>query len=156
MKKIVAYLLFVLVVAVALFALLTKGDVFPGWIMERQGLIKCALAGMLGGVLYCMRSVYLNRCVKDRWNEQWHVWYVLRPIVSSICGVVAYLILKAGLVVLDASSSTNSGQYGYMAFALFAGLNVDKFVAKLEELGMAVFGIEKSRASASTNTENKE
>jgi len=36
-----------------------------------------------------------------------------------------------------------------MAFAFFAGLNVDKFVGKIEDVGMAIFGIEKSRTARS-------
>ena len=59
-------------------------------------------------------------------------------------GYVIWLFLKAGLVVLDASQNGNGGDYGYLAFAFFAGLNVDKFIGKIEDVGMALFGIEKS------------
>ncbi|ENF4162310.1 hypothetical protein RS795_004742 [Escherichia coli] len=59
-------------------------------------------------------------------------------------GYVIWLFLKAGLVVLDASQNGNGGDYGYLAFAFFAGLNVDKFIGKIEDVGMTLFGIEKS------------
>lgn len=112
--------------------------------------LRCALIAVLGGILYCLRSVYLNRCLHDQWSKSWEVWYYLRPITSLICGVVAYIFLKAGLVVLDASQNSGEGSYGnygYYAFSFFAGSNVDKFVAKIEEIGKSLFGIEKTRNS---------
>ncbi|HCV04193.1 hypothetical protein AAEU31_12935 [Pseudoalteromonas sp. SSMSWG5] len=123
--------------------------------------LRCALVAVIGGILYCLRSVYLNRCLHDQWSKSWEVWYYLRPITSFICGVVAYIFLKAGLVVLDASQNTaddSYGNYGYYAFAFFAGSNVDKFVAKIEEIGKSLFGIEKTRNSklSDLKKENKE
>ncbi len=115
--------------------------------------LKCGMVAALGGVLYCLRSVYLNRCVHNRWDIQWEVWYYLRPLTSSICGLVAFLFLKAGLVVLDASQNQGAGEFGYLALALLAGLNVDKFVEKIEDIGKSLFGIEKSRNAK--NSSNK-
>lgn len=149
MKRIIGYLFTLLLLVALVYAGLVKGDVFPEWIMSKKLMIRCGLIGVLGGTLYCLRGVYLNKCVRNCWEDRWHVWYVLRPVVSGICGVVAYLFLKAGLIVLDASQNGSGGDYGYMAFAFFAGLNVDKFVGKIEDVGMAIFGIEKSRTARS-------
>ncbi|MDO9177607.1 MAG: hypothetical protein Q7U16_04655 [Agitococcus sp.] len=153
MKKVIAYQVVLLLVILAGF-LLFKVLTIPEWILQIKLAINCCMIAALGGILYCLRSVYLNRCVHNRWDEQWEVWYYLRPITSSICGVVAYLFLKASLVVLDASQNVDSGEYGYLAFAFLAGLNVDKFVEKIEDLGKSLFGIEKSRVSKSSS-ENK-
>jgi len=44
---------------------------------------------------------------------------------------------------------------GFFALAFIAGFNVDKFVAKIEEVAKAVWGIDRTRSSTITN-ENKE
>jgi hypothetical protein len=154
MKSVIAYLLVILVmIAIAFVCIEAYG--LPAVFLTLDLPIRCAIIAVLGGVLYCLRSVYLNRCVHDRWTKSWEIWYYLRPLASLICGVVAYVFLKAGLVVLDASQDSEAGNYGYYAFAFFAGLNVDKFVAKIEEIGKSLFGIEKTR-NADLSGKNKD
>jgi hypothetical protein len=79
---------------------------------------------------------------------QWEPWYYIRPVVSLICGGVSFLFLKAGLLLLEAASLPESSDLGFMALAFIAGLNVDKFINKIEEIAQASWGIEKSRASS--------
>jgi H+/Cl- antiporter ClcA len=154
MKLVITYLVaMLLIIALAFLGLEQFG--LPESLAENELAIRCALIAALGGVLYCLRSVYLNKCVHDRWTEAWEIWYYLRPLTSFICGIVAYIFLKAGLVVLDASQETDAGNFGYYAFAFFAGLNVDKFVAKIEEIGKSLFGIEKTR-NGKLSEDNKE
>jgi H+/Cl- antiporter ClcA len=144
MKLVITYLVvMLLIIATAFLGLEHFG--LPESLAESELAIRCALIAALGGILYCLRSVYLNRCVHDRWTESWEVWYYLRPLTSFVCGIVAFVFLKAGLVVLDASQDSDAGNFGYYAFSFFAGLNVDKFVAKIEEIGKSLFGIEKTR-----------
>lgn len=153
MKFVIAYLLITLAL-ISIAFLSIEAYELPEIFLPLDLAIRCAMISAIGGILYCLRSVYLNRCVHDRWNKSWEVWYYLRPLTSLICGVVAYIFLKAGLVVLDASQESDAGSYGYYAFAFFAGLNVDKFVAKIEEIGKSIFGIEKTR-NADIADENK-
>lgn len=72
--------------------------------------------------------------------------------------------LRAGRVLVsscwarcsDASQQDSAaGDYGYLVFALFAGINVDRFMAKMEDLGQSLFGIELSR-TAKASKESKE
>ena len=84
----------------------------------------------------------------------WHVWYFIRPLTSTIAGAISYLFLKAGLLVLESSSNAGSSEMGFFALAFIAGFNVDKFVAKIEEVAKAVWGIEKTRSA--TNHEVKD
>ncbi|OUR62655.1 hypothetical protein A9Q74_04320 [Colwellia sp. 39_35_sub15_T18] len=154
MKLVITYLVVMLLIIASVFLGLEQFGL-PESLAESELAIRCALIATLGGVLYCLRSVYLNRCVHDRWTKSWEIWYYLRPLTSFICGIVAYVFLKAGLVVLDASQDTDAGNFGYYAFAFFAGLNVDKFVAKIEEIGKSLFGIEKTR-NGKLSEDNKE
>ncbi|MCY1311107.1 hypothetical protein D9M70_613740 [compost metagenome] len=89
----------------------------------------------------------MNKCVHKRWDPDWHAWYFLRPIASTVSGAISYLFLKAGLLVLESSANAGASEIGFFALAFIAGLNVDKFVAKIEEVAKAVWGIEKTRSA---------
>jgi len=65
-----------------------------------------------------------------------------------VCGGVSYLFLRAGLLVLESSTRPNSSELGFYALSFIAGLNVDKFISKIEDIAQAVWGIEKSRTSS--------
>jgi len=41
---------------------------------------------------------------------------------------------------------------GFLALAFIAGLNVDKFITKIEDIAQATWGIEKSRTARSQDT----
>ena len=153
MKKVITFQVFILAICILGWIQKTIGN-YPEWLIEAELAINCILVAAIAGSLYCIRAVYLNKCVRNSWDENWETWYYLRPITSAISGLASYIFLKAGLVVLEASQSSDPGNYGYLAFAFIAGLNVDKFVVKIEEIAKATFGIEKSRtAKESTDKE---
>ena len=121
-------------------------ELLPGWVVPYLLAYNCVLMGGLGGVVYCLRAVYLNRCVRNAWDPSWTVWYILRPLVSSVVGGVAYVILRAGLLVLEAERSSEAGAFGFLALAFVAGFNVDRFLARVEEIAESVWGIRPSRS----------
>lgn len=141
-----AYLIcFVLACLYGLYAILVIG--LPAPLIGLQIGLNAALAGGIGGGIYCLRAVYLNACVRKDWQVTWAPWYVIRPFVSVLCGGVSYAFLKAGLLVLESGTRSDSSELGFYALAFIAGLNVDKFIGKIEDVAQAVWGIEKSRAS---------
>lgn len=151
MKKIfsVAFAIIYLMALLSIYVIagykMLYGSLFPK--EDFNLLFECITIAGIGGILYCLRGVYLNYCVKKSWDNDWIVWYIVRPIVSLISGGVSYLFLKAGLLVLEAKKETDASNLGFFALAFIAGLNVDKFIAKIEELAKATWGIEKSRSS---------
>jgi hypothetical protein len=154
MRIVLVYLLLVLVGYVASGVQLLWGNIV---VPEELRLpLYCGLCGGIGGVTYCLRGVYLNACVFDRWTEKWLPWYFVRPIVSFICGVVSYVFLKSGLIVLEAKQGDNPTNLAFYALAFIAGLNVDKFIEKLEDIAQVTWGIKKSRASGKENEQSKE
>ncbi len=114
------------------------------------------LFGGLGGCMYCLRGVYLNACVHKNWDTTWLPWYAIRPVVSLTLGGVSYLFVKSGLLLFGASQQADAGQLGIWAVAFLAGLNVDKFVAKIESIGQTVWGLEPSRQSKPKAEEQQE
>lgn len=143
---VILYLLAILSGLVWTGTLLLTGSLSPE-ITNFQLPIMCSLLGGVGGVLYCLRGVYLNYSVKKQWDNHWLPWYFVRPICSMITGGISYLFLKAGLLVLEAQSESTSSYLGFYTLALIAGLNVDRFMSKIEDIAQATWGIQKSRAS---------
>lgn len=127
----------------------------PPWIANVRGVLDSTLVGGLGGAAYCLRGVYLNAAVYDRFDSRWYIWYALRPVTSLIFGGISFVVLKAGLLLLNAQPEDTSSSYGFMAVAFVAGLNVDRFVQRLEEAAKAAFGIEKSRTSTREDSSNQ-
>ncbi|MHA1975095.1 MAG: hypothetical protein ACTSW1_19070 [Candidatus Hodarchaeales archaeon] len=154
MKKIIWYLIIWLIVVITLSAL-HKIIELPKWYIENLLLAQCTMIGALGGILYCLRGVYLSHCAGNGWDDKWSVWYYLRPLTSSISGFVSCIFLKAGLLALEAAQNTEATLYGYLAIAFIAGYNVDNFMKKLESIAQTVWGIGKSRASDIEVSEEK-
>lgn len=119
----------------------------PDWVLKVQGVLVSTLTGGLGGAAYCLRGVYLNAAVHDRFESRWYIWYALRPFASLIFGGISFIVLKAGLLLLNAHPQDGSTSYGFVALAFIAGFNVDRFVQRLEEVAKSAFAIEKSRTS---------
>ena len=110
--------------------------------------LKCALTGGLGGCFYCLRAIYLNYSVRKQWSADWYPWYIIRPVVSAGSGVVAYLFLKAGLLILESGTRQDASDLGFYALSFIAGLNVDNFIRKIESVAQSIWGIDKSRTSS--------
>ncbi len=119
----------------------------PVWYLSNIVLIQCAYFGSLGGVLYCLRGVYLNKSVRKNWDKDWTVWYYIRPLTSLIAGFISGILLKAGLLILDASSNTQQTFFGFYAISFIAGYNVDNFLKKIESLAKTTWGIDPSNVS---------
>jgi hypothetical protein len=147
MRWVIGYLLLWLAALVLIWNL-AASSLLPEWLSAHPVPLYCALMGALGGVVYCLRAVYLNRSVHKRWDADWQVWYFLRPLVSLLVGGVSFLFLHAGLLVLDAGDASNQQTHGYLALAFIAGLNVDRFLARLEDLAQSKLGIQPSRVAA--------
>lgn len=147
------HLLFLFIYAALIIASLTGK--LPIWALEHHQPFFCVLAGGLGGSIYCLRGVYLHASVKKDWDLAYRPWYYLRPIVSLCSGLVSFIFLKAGLLALDSELHQDANFWGFYALAFIAGLNVDKFVEKIEEIAHATWGIARSRFS-DKNNERKE
>jgi H+/Cl- antiporter ClcA len=154
MKKIIAYLVLVGLLDIFLLAA-SRSGIMPPWWSALGLVVVCSLIGGLGGVVYCLRGVYLSASVRKSWDDQWQPWYYIRPIVSHICGAISFLFLKAGLILLEAQPKTHATDLGFMALAFIAGLNVDKFITKIEDIAQATWGIKKSRTASDSSNEDK-
>ena len=106
-----------------------------------------SLFGLAGGSVYCLRGLYFHYCVEKDWDNVWFVWHLTRPFVSTVCGVVSLVFVKAGLLLFGGASVEMQNHYGVYALAFIAGLNVDNFVKKIELIFKEAVGIEQTRTS---------
>jgi hypothetical protein len=146
MALVVSYLIGFLVVLGWALSVQLRGFL-PEWMESLDLAYTCVLSGGLGGSIYCLRAVYLNRSVRGEWDPRWTVWYVLRPLVSSLVGGVAYVFLRAGLLILDSPPEPGSSTAGFLALSFIAGLNVDRFLVRLEDIAQSTWGIRASRTA---------
>lgn len=147
MKRCFAFLVFVLSLDAWGFTTVLSRSI-PEWMRAYETALLCGLTGGIGGIVYCLRGLYVNTCARPGgWDPKWMPWYFVRPILSHICGAISFVVLKTGLLLLDSQQKTDSHEIGFFLLAFVAGLNVDKFVTKIEDLAQTTWGIEKSRAS---------
>lgn len=99
--------------------------------------------GGIGSCMYCLRAIYLNVCVHNRWSTTWLPWYFIRPFVGLILGGSAYLFIKSGLLLFCTQPSAQ-GLYPIWSMAFLAGLNVDGFIQRVESIGQRAWGISPS------------
>ena len=67
MILVVGYLLAFVVTLGSLWTLELR-CLLPLWITPYLLVYNCVLMGGLGGVVYCLRAVYLNRSVRNKWD----------------------------------------------------------------------------------------
>lgn len=130
--------------ALSSFTVALLEGTLPDFLLPYKLFVASALAGGFGGVVYCMRGVYQAVSAEKNWDSDWFVWYILRPVNSVVMGGVSYIVLKAGLLVLEATPEEGGSPFGYLALAFVAGFNVSKFLRKIEDVAKSIWGIEKS------------
>jgi hypothetical protein len=92
-----------------------------------QGIIQqymyAACVGGLASLTYCLRAVYLNYCVHDRWTQQWIPWYIIRPFIGCMIGMI---VLGTFRMILPSISVEN-----LFFLIVFASLNSNGFFKKV-------------------------
>ncbi len=154
-KITVTLYLLLLLLGLTITALLEAQQQWLAGSPELQLGVRCAMAGGFGGLTYCLRAVYLNASVRKSWDAAWVPWYFIRPFVSMIVGAVSYVFLKAGLFVLQSEHQPTASPIGFLALAFIAGLNVDRFITKLEDLAQATWGIRPSRTAEASEQQDQ-
>jgi membrane protease YdiL (CAAX protease family) len=156
MKLLISYLfLLLLLLTAALIGLEFALPIF-GILYSYQLLIQCLIVAGFGGVFYLFRAIYYHKALKKDWEDRWKLWYYLRPVASIISGGIAFLFLKAGLLILEGYSSDSSSSYGFLAIAFIAGMNVNNFLNKIEELANSAWGIKSTDLSSLISNTNDE
>ena len=102
--------------------------------------------GGLGGTIYIIRAFY-KHVGEDNFKFSWIWWYIFRPLISIIIGVVVYLLIVGGLLSISSTSEIDykKGTMLYCAISFLAGFSFTQFADKLEELASTLFTKRKSK-----------
>jgi hypothetical protein len=142
MKGVIAYLAFLLAAGVAGAIWLDQVN-STSLAPERLTFFACLIAAFGGGLVNCGRAIYLNACVRRKWDRAWHPWYYVRPVLSAMIGVVAFAFIRAGLFVFGGGEVGKGSVWAFVAIAFIAGYNVQRFLEQLEAISELAFGIKK-------------
>jgi len=99
---------------------------------EVRLMLLAAGAGGLGGALQAAYSIVSHPEVHTL-TAAWVRWYLLRPAVGAVLGVVSYLILRATLIAPGASAHSISS-VGLSALTFAAGLASSRFNSHLNDI----------------------
>lgn len=94
-----------------------------------------ALAGAIGGTLYCLRLFYWHSIRRNLQIDRWWIWYVLRPIISSGTSIMTVLLLQSGILILEISKTDNAK----IGLSFLVGYGFGKVMDKLESLTVTLF-----------------
>lgn len=99
-----------------------------------------ACAGGLGGSIYCIRGMY-KAIAEDTFDTKWVWWYLYRPFISAIMGVITYFLIVGGLLSLSANGKTdlNKGIMLYSGLGFLAGFYFSKIMEKLDGVSDKMF-----------------
>jgi len=132
---------FFLIFAVDLYAIAaTWNEWWPYTVVDVHNLadVKPAIysfaAGFLGASVFAFRGFYWavgpqsDTNPRYRYDPNWTLWYVSRPILGALLGIFVFATLLAGVSTLGKASSDTSGVAAYFSAAFLAGFAVTDFL----------------------------
>lgn len=113
---------------------------------ELRLLLVALLAGALGAFVSSAMSFasYLGNRQLDRW---WTIWYVVRPPVGMVLALIAYFLLRAGLLSPGANVS-NVSPYGVAGIGGIMGMFVKEATDKMRDVATALFQSQENKRRA--------
>jgi len=115
-----------------------------------RAVLFCFCAAGLGGVTAAIRDfTYFSG--KGLFDPAWVLSYRLRPLLGAIMGVVAWALLRGGLVVATGPTGTDEplreSNALYFAVAFIAGFAVEQVARKLYDIAETVFAVSERRGT---------
>ena len=96
--------------------------------------VQAVIWGMIGGLFQDIWFLWKHVQNRD-YRNTWMVQYFSAPFIGGILGAIIYIIIIAGLIILDSDTSGAPREFVVLALAAFAGYNWDWAIKRFE--GMA-------------------
>jgi hypothetical protein len=96
-----------------------------------------AAAGALGGILHSLRSLMWYVGNRDL-RRSWILTYCLLPFVGALLATIFYVVVRGGLLTVQASSGSLN-VYGFAAVGAIVGLFSEQAAAKLKDVFATLF-----------------
>ena len=126
---------------------------WPDWLMkclEKSADFTNAAATMFGagiGSAVATMLAYLEHASEKKdFEVAYAPWYIARPLMGMLLGLIFYFLLQDGLlaVVVHESSSANLSEVGLAGVGALVGLFSKEAIEKLRELFNTLFSTQKS------------
>jgi hypothetical protein len=122
-------------------------------------LLIVAITGSLGSLLHALRSVYWYFGNRELVTS-WYAKYLLLPFAGAIIGLLTYLLIRAGLLALQATT-TGASLYTFVATSGLMGLFSEQAISKLKQVFEELFitpkeGKDSSKPTDQTEPENEQ
>jgi len=102
-------------------------------------LLLALLAGVLGSFMHAAQSLAMY-VGNGQLKTSWLLWYMLRPAIGGVLGLLFYFFLRAGLIPSAGNSYTDAvSPYGVVAFGALAGWFSKRATDKLAEIFETLF-----------------
>lgn len=112
-------------------------------------LLVSGLAAVVGVLIREILDLIYHYCYQNDLDfRMWWPWYLLRPIVGFMVGII--IILFSGTNLLMATPETKNATY-LIALAIVAGIGVEDVMFKIRKISQVVFG-DSSQISTSGNS----
>jgi hypothetical protein len=101
-------------------------------------LLVAGLAGVIGAQLRSVSS-FIYACRYDTLDvDLYWAWYLFRPLLGFVVGVIIVVLVKAGFVLSGEKSAPVD--MWWLGLAIIVGFGVEGFTDKLYMLGKTIFG----------------
>ena len=118
-------------------------------LMPERGVILLALiAGVLGSFMHAAQSFAAYVGNKEL-KASWVWWYLLRPFVGAVLGVLTYFVIRAGMMGADGGGVS---PYGVVALGGLAGCFSKNAMEKLAEVFDTLFRVDPARKARYKDT----
>lgn len=104
-------------------------------------LLLGAVGGLLGVQLRSVSNFVGVVCIKDSFDfKRWWPWYVLRPVLGLLVGLLVVVLIKADLFTLE-TEPAEAGNLWWLGLAVLAGFGAEDFVLRLRLISHTLFGV---------------
>jgi hypothetical protein len=104
---------------------------------EARLLLIVAIAGSLGSLLHGLRSVYWYFGNREL-ATSWYAKYLLQPLGGAIIGLLTYLLIRGGLLALQATTEETT-PFAFAAISGLMGLFSEQAILKLKQVFEQLF-----------------
>ena len=113
-----------------------------GNLQIQESLVTMFAAGV-GSSITTILGYLLHACAKKDFDPAYTPWYIARPVMGMLLGLVFYFVIKGGLLVLTAGNTTSGvgelNLWTLSATGALVGLFSKNAIEKLRELFNTLF-----------------
>jgi len=102
-------------------------------------LILAGLSGVLGVLIRSIGNFVRIACFQNTLDvHRWWPWYLMRPALGFLLGLLSVLIIQARIFLPNTGSST--GTIWWLGIAILVGFGAEDFSARLRLVSQTLFG----------------